>query len=110
MKNALHPTRTCRWGHRLAGAMAAFLWVVGPGLRGQDDVSDLLQSAKPAASAPATVTSPTATGFAPTSDALGTLQKKPQAGSRLGTVTLNNGAKMEGRMWTTLDTPLRLCI
>jgi len=109
MRNALYPTRTCRWGHRLAGA-AAFLWVMGPGLRGQDDVSDLLQSAKPAASAPATVTSPTAPGFAPTSDALGTLQKKPPAGSRLGTVTLNNGTKLEGRLWTTLDTPLRLWI
>src|SRR4051812_502631 len=106
MRNAHHPTRTCRWGHRLAGAMA-FVCVMAPGLRGQDDVSDLLQSAKPAASAPATVTSPTGPGFAPTSDALGTLQKKAPTGSRLGTVTLNNGTKLEGRLWTTLDTPLR---
>jgi hypothetical protein len=79
-------------------------------LPAQDELSDLLQSAKPAASAPATLTSPTAPEFKPTSDALGTLQTKAPAGARLGTITLSNSVKLEGRIWTTLDTPLRVWI
>jgi hypothetical protein len=79
-------------------------------LPAQDDLSDLLQSAKPAASAPAAVTSPDAPEFKPTSDALGTLQNKPPAGARLGTISLNNSIQLEGRIWTTLDTPFRLWI
>lgn len=110
-------TRSRFFLHRLGGniptwASAAVLvgLCLSTPLPGQDDVSDLLQSAKPAASAPATVTSPTAAGFKPTSDALGTLQNKAPAGARLGTITLNNSSKLEGRIWTTLDTPLRMWI
>ena len=96
--------------HELRTAAAlAMLWLCAP-LGAQDDVSDLLQSAKPAASAPATLTSPTAPEFKPTSDALGTLQTKAPANARLGTITLLNSIKLEGRIWTTLDTPLRLWI
>ena len=74
-----------------------------------DELSELLKSA-PATSAPAAVSAPNAPENKPTTDALGTLKPAPPAGARLGTVTLNNGTKLEGRVWTTLETPFRLWV
>jgi hypothetical protein len=103
---SIHPYAQC-FGVWVSAAALVVLGLCTP-LPAEDDLSDLLQSAKPAASAPATLTSPTASAFKPTSDALGTLQTKAPAGARLGTITLNNSVKLEGRIWTTLDTPLRV--
>ncbi len=75
----------------------------------EDGVEDLLGAAKPA-TAPTTLTSPTATGNKPTADALGTLKPKVPAGARAGTITLSNGIKLEGQIWTTVNTPLRVWI
>lgn len=72
-------------------------------------MSDILQAAKPA-TAPSTLTAPNSPENKPTTDALGTLAPKAPADSRLGTVTLNNGIKLEGRIWTTMDTPLRVWV
>lgn len=72
-------------------------------------MSDILQAAKPA-TAPATLTAPNSPENKPTTDALGTMAPKAPADSRLGTVTLNNGIKLEGRIWTTLETPLRVWV
>ena len=74
-----------------------------------DGVDDLLGAAKPA-TAPTTLTAPTAAENKPTTDALGTLKPKVPEGSRAGTITLNNGIKLEGRIWTTLGTPLHMSI
>ena len=79
-------------------------------VRGQDDINDLLQAAKPAASAPATVTSPTAPEFKPTSDALGTQKVSAPARARPGTILLSNDIKLQGQIWTTLETPFRVWV
>jgi len=75
----------------------------------QDGVEDLLQAARPA-TAPAAVAPPSATQNKPTTDALGTLQPKAPEGARQGAITLSNGIKLEGRIWTTLNTPFRVWI
>ena len=69
-----------------------------------DDVNDV--SAKPAA-VPEEVTGPSSQGIG---DALGTMRETIPEGSRMGVLTLSNGVKIEGRVWTTLETPLRLWI
>jgi len=68
-----------------------------------DDVNDI--AATPAVTEPAEVTAPTTQGV---SDALGTLTEKAPVGARVGSVKLNNGVTIEGQIWTTLDTPLRV--
>jgi hypothetical protein len=93
----------------MAAAGAAML-AMGGMIAADDDVSDLFGAAKPAASAPTKVTAPDAPENKPTSDALGTLKDKAPAGSRDGKVTLSNGVKIDGRIWTTQATPLRVWI
>ncbi len=46
----------------------------------------------------------------PANDPLGTKKAKSPIESRIGTVTLSNGKKYEGSIWTTLATPLRVFI
>jgi len=41
-------------------------------------------------------------------DPLGTKKAKSPIQARIGTLTLSNGKKYEGRIWTTLATPLRV--
>jgi hypothetical protein len=74
-----------------------------------DNVEDLLGAAKPA-TAPTTLTSPSATENKPTADALGTLKPRFPEGAREGTILLSNGIKLDGRIWTTTGTPLRVWI
>jgi hypothetical protein len=73
----------------------------------EDSIDELLGGAKPA-TAPTTLTSPTATQNKPTSDALGTLKPKIPDGARPGTILLNNGIKLQGHVWTNLNVPLRV--
>jgi hypothetical protein len=113
MRNAgshgLHPNRTrgrseVRWGWVVLGAALAVSAALA-----EDSVDDLLGGAKPA-TAPATLTAPTATENRPTADALGTLKPRVPEGSRAGTIVLSNGIKLDGRIWTTAGTPLRVWI
>ena len=46
----------------------------------------------------------------PAVDPLGTIKAKSPLESRIGTVTLSTGTKYEGKIWTTLATPLRVWI
>jgi hypothetical protein len=85
----------------LCGALSTFA---------DDDISDLVHSAKPAATAPAEAAAPQSAPGAGVADALGTMKEKPPAGARIGVVTLNDGGKIEGRIWTTLETPLRVWV
>jgi hypothetical protein len=75
----------------------------------EDNVEDLLGAAKPA-TAPTTLTSPSATENKPTADALGTRKPTIPDGARAGTILLNNGTKLEGRIWTTTGTSLRVWV
>ena len=71
----------------------------------------MTSSAPPSPPPPPPLTSPSRPENKPTTDALGTLQPKAPAGSaRLGIITLSNGIKLEGRIWTTLNTPFRVWI
>jgi hypothetical protein len=79
-------------------------------LAADDDVSDLLQGAKSVTTAPAQVTGPATQPGAGMTDALGTMKGKAPAGAREGTVTLNNGVTLKGKIWTTLETPFRVWV
>ena len=71
-----------------------------------DDVSDLIGGAKSVTTAPAEVVGPGKN----LPDALGTGKGKVPAGSRDGVIVLNGGQTVEGRIWTTLETPLRVWV
>jgi len=73
-----------------------------------DDLANLLKNAVPATTTRAVLTDPS-TQPVPT-DALGTVKAKTPRESRPGTVTLSTGTKVEGRVWTTLATPLRVVL
>jgi hypothetical protein len=75
-----------------------------------DDVTDLLQGAKSATTAPAEVTGPATQPSAQMPDALGTMKPHLPAGARGGTVTLSNGVVLTGKIWTTLETPFRVWV
>jgi hypothetical protein len=78
----------------------------GGGVLADDDVSDLIGGARTITTAPAEVTGPSRD----LPDALGTAKGKVPAGAREGTIVLNNGQKVDGRIWTTLATPLRVWV
>ena len=104
-----HPTRSRRPPVVRARWIALGLALTAAPAWAQDGIEDLLQAARPA-TAPATLAAPSATQNKPTTDALGTLNFKPPAGSRQGAITLSNGLKLEGRIWTNLNTPFRVWI
>ena len=70
------------------------------------DLQDILQSGK-STTAPSGELSPQAD---PQNDPLGTRKDRAARGARIGVITLSTGKKYEGRIWTTLETPLRLWI
>ncbi len=83
----------------------------------EDELTDLLKNAKPAASAPAPVPASMPAGGIPANstqpaanDPLGTINEKPPIEARIGTVTLSTGKAYEGRIWTTIATPLRVWV
>lgn len=95
------------WLATIAGAM---LIARGGYAQVDDDVSEALKGAKAAASAPSGVLAPDAPGNKPTSDALGTMKERTPAGARQGEIELNSGMKLRGKIWTTLETPLRVWV
>ena len=105
--------RTFRSLSRLCipGAIFLTLGIFSPAfLRGEDDIQDLKESATTVTTAPAEVTAPQTQPGRGVADALGTMKPKAPAGARIGLVTLNNGTRYEGRIWTTLETPFRVWI
>jgi hypothetical protein len=84
---------------------ALALGILCGSLTADDDLADMLKSTAPATSQPAQ-TAPSET------DPLGTIKQseKPPPGARLATTTLSDGTKIEGRLWTTLNTPFRIWI
>jgi hypothetical protein len=75
-----------------------------------EDVADLLSTARPAATAPAPVTSPSAPEFRPTPAASQPAPPAPPipARARQATLTLSTGKVLTGNVWTTADTPFRI--
>jgi len=101
----LHPTAPRR---RLL-VTTLLLSIFSTSITSADDINDLLQSAKPT-TAPAQVTSPTAPENKPTVDALGTQSPKIPPTAAAGTITLSDGTTLNGKLWTNLDTPLRVWV
>jgi len=75
----------------------------------ENDLDDVLKSAK-TTTAPSGEPNPDSQPAARQVDPLGTIKSRAPAESRLGTITLNTGKTLEGRIWTTLQTPLRVFI
>ncbi len=105
--HGMHPNRTRGWSEVRGGWVVLSLAVMVAAALGEDSVDDLLGAAKPT-TAPTTLTSPSATENRPTSDALRTLRPRVPEGARAGTILLSNGVKLNGPIWTTAGTPLRL--
>ena len=102
---SLHRNRRRRSLHRVL--VAAFtLLPAATAADAQDDPADLLRNARPATTAPASVSSPDAPDFR----APGSTTTRPPEGARTGTLLLSDGTKLEGTLWTTLQTPFRLWI
>lgn len=80
--------------------------LAAPAWADDQDLQAVLNSAK-TTTAPAGEITPDAN---PANDPLGTRKPRAPAGARTGTVTLNSGQKIEGRIWTTFQTPLRVWI
>jgi hypothetical protein len=106
MGKCRHPTAGRQLIH---GCAAAAIGVAGLALSAQEDINDIRAAAKPA-TAPATLTAPDSPGMRPTSDALGTQKLKIPADARKGTLTLSDGTKYEGQLWTNLNTPYRVWV
>jgi hypothetical protein len=99
--HALHPTRTAILVH------AVILGLLCGSLLADDDLDDMLSTAKPA---PPPTTTPASQPSANIPDALGTLHPKPPAYARTGTITLNDNTKIQAHIFTPLNTPLRVWI
>ena len=85
-------------------ALAATCYV--PAAHADDeDLQDLLKGAT-TATAPSGDLNPEAEK----NDPLNTRQEHAPAGARIGVITFNEGKPLEGRVWTTLETPIRVWI
>lgn len=96
-----------RWMLAMLGVVA-----MGAGAALADDelLQNLLDSAKTAETAPAAVPDRLPAATTAAADPLGTVKPRAPAGAVLGTVTLNTGKTYEGRVWTTLETPIRVWV
>jgi hypothetical protein len=110
MKSLAYRNRRAGGLHGFGVGLCLSLGVLAGRLAADDDVSDLLLSAKSTTTAPAEVTGPATQPGAGMTDALGTMKTKVPAGAREGTVTLSNGVMLKGEIWTTLETPFRVWV
>ena len=91
--------------------LAGLLYLLPPAIvRADDDLSDMLNNSKTAITPPVAPVDPSTQPDKNVSDALGTMKPKPPRGSREGTITINGGEVVQGRIWTTLETPFRIWI
>jgi hypothetical protein len=105
MISPLHPNRgKCR-ALPLLAALAASLVCSAVTLAQEDELTDILNGAT-------TTTAPSGdlNPDAQKTDPLGTRQERVPAGARVGVITFNQGKAVEGRIWTTLETPIRVWI
>ena len=109
MQITRHPTPTSLRSIVRSSWIALIATLAASPAFADDTIDDLLGAAQPA-TAPATLTAPSAPENKPTSDALGTLKPTIPQGARSGVITLSNNIKLEGRIWTTLNTPFRVWI
>jgi hypothetical protein len=100
-----HGNRT--WAQPVVWAVALTAAGAAGALSADDSIDDLLGAAKPA-TAPATLTAPGAPEFLPTSGIV--LTNKPPESSSLGTITLSDGTRFEGRIWTGANAPVRVWV
>ena len=92
--------RILQWA---AGALAILALIAAT--QAHDDSLDQIKDAAKPATQPSGELAP---DTQPGNDPLGTKHAKSPLEARIGTVTLSNDKKYEGRIWTTLATPLRI--